>query len=100
MIMLTRLSGSVFALNCDLIERIDCTPDSVVTLLDGKKYVVRETLPEIIRAVRDYRSQVVALGSQLSESPVPDVEDAAPSPVPVHSERPTLVALATQKGER
>ena len=44
MITLTRLSGSVFALNADLIERIDATPDTVVTLVDGKKYVVTETL--------------------------------------------------------
>ena len=44
MIMLTRLSGSVFALNSELIERIDSTPDTVITLVDGKKYVVAEGL--------------------------------------------------------
>ena len=43
MITLTRLSGTVFALNSDLIERIDATPDTVITLVDGKKYVVTET---------------------------------------------------------
>ncbi len=42
MIMLTRLSGSAFVLNADLIERLDATPDTVVTLVDGKKYVVAE----------------------------------------------------------
>ena len=42
MIMLTRLSGSAFVLNSDLIERLDSTPDTVVTLVDGKKYVVAE----------------------------------------------------------
>ena len=36
--------GSAFVLNSDLIERIDSTPDTVVTLVDGKKYVVAETI--------------------------------------------------------
>ena len=49
MITLTRLSGSVFALNSDLIERVDATPDTVVTLVDGKKYVVTESLDEVAR---------------------------------------------------
>ena len=39
MITLTRLSGSMFALNSDLIERVDSTPDSVVTLVDGTTLV-------------------------------------------------------------
>ena len=67
MITLTRLSGSVFVLNSDLIERIDQTPDSVVTLIDGKKYVVTESLEDIIGRVRAYRGEVVAFGSQLAE---------------------------------
>ena len=96
MITLTRLSGSVFVLNSDLIERIDSTPDTVITLIDGKKYVVSESLDDIVDAVRDYRSQVVAFGSQLS-----DVQprlrhraDADPAP-----ERANLVALARPHGE-
>jgi len=67
MITLTRLSGSMFALNSDLIERVDATPDSVVTLVDGTKYVVRESLPEIVAAVREYRGQVVAAGARIAE---------------------------------
>jgi len=77
MITLTRLSGSVFVLNSDLIERIDCTPDSVITLIDGKKYVVSESLEGIVDAVREYRSQVVAFGSQLADTP-PHVRAARP----------------------
>jgi flagellar protein FlbD len=88
MITLTRLSGSVFVLNSDLIERIDSTPDSVVTLIDGKKYVVSETLEQIVAAVRVYRSEVVAFGAQLADKPAPQ----AP-------ERPTLIPLASPHGE-
>ena len=60
MISLTRLSGSVFVLNADLIERLDSTPDTVITLVDGKKYVVTETMVEVVDAIRAYRSAVIA----------------------------------------
>ena len=65
MITLTRLSGSVFALNSDLIERVDATPDTVVTLVDGKKYVVTESLDEVVDSVRRPRGEVLALSSYL-----------------------------------
>lgn len=60
MITLTRLSGSTFVLNCDLIERIDNTPDTVISLVDGKKYVVAESAAEVIASVRAYRSRLIA----------------------------------------
>jgi flagellar protein FlbD len=65
MITLTRLSGSVFLLNADLIERVDSTPDTVITLVDGKKYVVVETISEVLDSVLAYRGEVVALGALL-----------------------------------
>lgn len=65
MITLTRLSGTAFALNCDLIERVDATPDTVVTLVDGKKYVVAESLAEVLRLVRLYRGEVLALSTAI-----------------------------------
>jgi flagellar protein FlbD len=69
MITLRRLSGTVFALNSDLIERVDSTPDTVVTLVDGKKYVVTDTLEEVIDAVRYYRGEVLALSSYIEVEP-------------------------------
>jgi flagellar protein FlbD len=74
MITLTRLSGTVFALNADLIERIDATPDTVITLVDGKKYVVVDTLDEVVGAVRRHRGEVLALSTLL------DVEPSWPEP--------------------
>lgn len=65
MITLTRLSGSVFLLNADLIERVDSTPDTIITLVDGKKYVVAETMTQVLDAVVAFRGEVVALGSLL-----------------------------------
>lgn len=69
MISLTRLSGSVFALNSDLIERVDSTPDTVITLVDGSKYVVAESLPTVLATVRRHRAEIVALGGLLAENP-------------------------------
>ena len=60
MILVTRINGAVFALNPDLVERADCTPDTVVTLVDGTKYVISESVPEFIDSVRHYRASLIA----------------------------------------
>ena len=65
MIALTRISGQPFVLNCDLIERIDATPDTVVSLVDGKKYVVLESTAAVAAAIRLYRSEIIALSHHL-----------------------------------
>jgi flagellar protein FlbD len=44
MIIVTRLHGPSLAVNCDLIERVEATPETVLTLVDGSRYVVREAL--------------------------------------------------------
>lgn len=73
MITLTRLSGTKFVLNADMIERIDATPDTVVTLADGTKYIVSDSLAEVVAAVRQFRAEIVALSWQVSpeQEPVP-----------------------------
>ena len=68
MITLTRLSGSVFALNSDLIERVDSTPDTVITLVDGTKYVVTESVHEIMARVREYRAAVISTAGELERA--------------------------------
>jgi flagellar protein FlbD len=70
-ILLTRLGGAVFALNQDLIERADCTPDTVVTLIDGTKYVVAESLPDLADLVREFRAAVIAQAQELDRSGSP-----------------------------
>jgi flagellar protein FlbD len=77
-ITLTRLSGSVFALNSDLIERVDSTPDTVITLVDGTKYVVREDLTSVVDAIRAYRGAVIAESARIG---LPEEPPAAPAPV-------------------
>jgi len=68
MITLTRLTGIQFALNPDLIERVDRTPDTVVTLVDGTKYLVQETLDEVSQAVIEYRAQILAVAGAAERS--------------------------------
>ena len=65
MIAVTRLHGSRITLNCDLIERVEATPDTVLTLVDGSRYVVRESVGEIVDRVRSFRASVVLLASRL-----------------------------------
>lgn len=70
MISLTRLSGTVFLLNADLIERVDSTPDTVVTLVDGTKYVVSEPLDVVLAEIVDYRARIVARAPLFEEPPL------------------------------
>ena len=57
MITLTRFNGSSFVLNMDLIETIEATPDTIITLVTGRKYVVKESVDEIVKKILDFRRQ-------------------------------------------
>jgi flagellar protein FlbD len=70
MIILTRLHGTSVAVNCDLIERVEATPETVLTLVDGSRYVVRESVAEVVDKVRAFRASVVLLAGRL-EAPAP-----------------------------
>lgn len=67
MIVVTRLNGPPLAINCDMIERAEATPDTVITLVDGTKYVVRESVEQIIERIREFRASVVVLAQRLEE---------------------------------
>ena len=95
MITLRRLSGTVFALNSDLIERVDSTPDTVVTLVDGKKYVVAESMTEVIAIVRTHRAEVVALSGYVR---VPAVDQQGWALVAPHPEPPEPVGRRRASG--
>ena len=65
MIRVTRLNGEHFALNADLVERVEGHPDTVVTLREGSKYVVAESVDQVIREIRDYRASIQAVAFQM-----------------------------------
>ncbi|MFH1745724.1 MAG: flagellar FlbD family protein [Planctomycetota bacterium] len=54
MIRLTRLNGRPFILNAEQIKTVEATPDTLVTLLQGEQFMVRESLSEVIRRAIDY----------------------------------------------
>ena len=58
MIQLTRLNHVPIVLNCDLIEHIEATPDTVISLVNGQKFMVLESAKEIIDLVKDYRRSI------------------------------------------
>ena len=57
-IALTRLNGQSIMINCDLIESLEPTPDTVVTLTSGNKLVVRERLDEIQAKIIDFKRKI------------------------------------------
>lgn len=58
-ILLNRINGQPFALNPDLLERAESTPDTVITLVNGAKYVVAQSLDELASLVAGYRAEVL-----------------------------------------
>jgi flagellar protein FlbD len=83
MIILTRLNGEQFAINCDLVERVDAHPDTVLTLVDATKYLVAESLTEVVERVRDFRAGVLARSAEMTERSPLDAIAAASAPSPV-----------------
>lgn len=55
MIEVTRLNGKKFVINIDLIETLEETPDTVITLKGGNKYVVSEPAEVLVRRIIDFR---------------------------------------------
>ena len=81
-IILTRLgNGLPVAINPDLIERAEPTPDTVVTLIDGHKLVVEESLGDVVQMIREWRASIAAEAITLSNcgafSDAPEVAEAA-----------------------
>ncbi len=59
MIRLTRLNRALMVLNSDLIEHIDVTPDTVITLTSGQILRVRESANEVIERIVEFRRRVL-----------------------------------------
>lgn len=59
MIRLTRLNHQALTLNSDLIKFLEQAPDTVITLLSGEKFIVRESAEEVVRRVVEFRRNVL-----------------------------------------
>ena len=75
MIYVTRLTHSSVVLNSDLIEHIEATPDTVITLTSGQRITVRESAGELIESVRAWHQSLL-------------IPEHLIAPQPGHSELP------------
>ncbi|PKM80893.1 MAG: flagellar protein FlbD [Firmicutes bacterium HGW-Firmicutes-14] len=58
MIRVTRMNGFDLIINAELIEFIESTPDTVLTLTTGKKFVLKDSVQDIIDRIIDYRKSI------------------------------------------
>ncbi|MBN1846415.1 MAG: flagellar FlbD family protein [Sedimentisphaerales bacterium] len=58
MIALTRLNGKAFVVNAEHIRYIETTPDTMISLVQGDKIMVRESLEEVVRLAVEYQRQI------------------------------------------
>ena len=91
---MTRLgAGLPVAVNPDLIERIEETPDTVVTLVDGHKLVVEEPLEAVVAMIRTWRASVATEAIELARSAGVDDD-------PVGFGDPSIAAFADRTAAR
>ena len=55
MIKVTRLNGSELVINVDLIESVEAIPDTIVSLVTGKKIMIKETTDTVIEKVAEFK---------------------------------------------
>lgn len=58
MIRVTRLNGSSFYVNAILIETIEETPDTLITLTTGKKFMVLEKAHDVVSLIKNYMGTI------------------------------------------
>lgn len=78
MIQLTRLNSQLLAVNSDLIKFVEQAPDTVVTLLNGEKILVRETAEQIIELILQFRRAVLQ-GLCISDSELCSIGSVHPT---------------------
>jgi flagellar protein FlbD len=65
---LTHLDGGHFVLNADRIETVEARPDTVITTIEGKHFVVRESVEQVVDGVIRYRRAIVPAPEQARPS--------------------------------
>ena len=58
MIRVTRLNGTQLTLNDDQFESIESFPDTTITMINAKKFIVKESVDEVIQLVKDYNREI------------------------------------------
>lgn len=87
MIVLTRLNRHRFAVNPDLVERIQASPDTTLTLVDGATFVVAETMDAVIQSIVEFRARVLATALGHAAAPAPATAPATTTATAPEGER-------------
>jgi flagellar protein FlbD len=61
-IQLTRLNGQPIMVNSDLIESVETTPDTVITLVSGNKLIVRDTMQTVQDRIVEFKRKIYGPG--------------------------------------
>lgn len=75
MILVHRLQGAPMFINADLIETIEAAPDTIITLVDARRVVVREAPAEVVDRIRSFRAALLVAADEL--------RDVTPPPAPL-----------------
>ena len=65
MIVLHKLKGEDFFLNADLVESVEETPDTIVTLVDGRRIVVSDAAATIAERIVEYRASILVSAAEM-----------------------------------
>ncbi len=66
MIEVTKLNKQGFVINCEWIETVEANPDTTITLTNGRKYIVRESVSDIVKKTIDYKRKANGLTGGLT----------------------------------
>jgi flagellar protein FlbD len=67
-ILVHRLRGESLFVNADFIESIESTPDTVITLLDGRRVIVADSAADVVEKIREFRASVLVAAERLRET--------------------------------
>jgi len=59
MIRVTRLNNQQFVVNADLVEFLESTPETIISMTTGRKIVIKESIDEVIERIGEYRRRVL-----------------------------------------
>ncbi len=76
MINLTRLNGTEIVVNADVVESLEATPDTVLSLTSGQKLAVREPITEVVEKVIRYQRRVHTPPGQVRQEWAPAPSEA------------------------
>lgn len=68
MLEVTRLNGQKVVINCELIEYIDANPDTTITLTTANKFVVKESIEDVIDKIVKYKNKIYSQSIKINQS--------------------------------